>query len=486
MADSDGSSDLQAALRAALSEGSPQKVRALIEAGADLRYRCDHGYNALLDAVHGRDVTRDPALLELLGLRVLSHRGRFDGVRLLLDAGADYSQLGWTPLMEAVATGTLDDVETALAQGAGLEERDWWDRTAWLIALLTGDTAKASLLRERGADRAACGRCGQPPLFYAIEGHHPEMVRWLLSAGADVHQPNDFGWTALIWAAELDDLAAVEVLLDAGADVEATASGTALRHAESREVIMRLLEAGADPADADHRIILGLDAKPDEALNGVTADEFHRTSSPRSGAANPERMRVPFWEAMVGCGASAYAARQWFEAEESLDEPVWCALRFGQTLTLLPDGRAVQIGGEHEDFYDPDFCIYNDVFVHKPDGSVVIYGYPEAVFPPTDHHTATLIGHFIYLIGSLGYDGTRRYGETPVYRLDVNTLRMDRLATSGEAPGWIHRHRAVAADTHRIRVWGGMVITKDGAQESCHPNSDTYVLDLAGLTWQVG
>jgi len=25
----------------------------------------------------------------------------------------------------------------------------------------------------------------------------------------------------------------------------------------------------------------------------------------------------------------------------------------------LPDGRLVSVGGEHEDYYDPDFCIYN-------------------------------------------------------------------------------------------------------------------------------
>src|SRR2546425_112519 len=91
-------------LRTALGEGDPQRVRALIEAGADIRYKGNHGYDALLDAVHGRDVTRDPRLLELLallaahgvdlsgisayeesGLRVLSRLGRFDAVRLLLE-----------------------------------------------------------------------------------------------------------------------------------------------------------------------------------------------------------------------------------------------------------------------------------------------------------------------------------------------------------------------------------------------------------------
>src|SRR5438552_12778485 len=97
-------------LRTALGEGDPQRVRALIEAGADVRYKRDHAYDALLDAVHGRDVARDPRLLELLallaahgvdlsgvsvygesGLRVLSRLGRFDAARLLLDAGADKS-----------------------------------------------------------------------------------------------------------------------------------------------------------------------------------------------------------------------------------------------------------------------------------------------------------------------------------------------------------------------------------------------------------
>src|SRR3954451_20138865 len=140
-------------LRTALGEGDPRRVFALIEAGADIHYKRDHGYDALLDAVHGRDVARDPRLLELLallaahgvdlsgvsaygesGLRVLSRLGRFDAVRLLLDAGADRSQLGWTPLVEAVALGSLADVQAALANGPALEARDWWERTAWLIA----------------------------------------------------------------------------------------------------------------------------------------------------------------------------------------------------------------------------------------------------------------------------------------------------------------------------------------------------------------
>ena len=139
----------------ALGRGDPVEVRALIAAGADIRYVREHGYNALVDAVHGRDVYRDARLLDLLklliasgvdlnavtsykesGLRVLSHIGRFDGVRLLLENGADEQQLEWTPLIKAVALGTVDEVQKLARAGAPLEETDWWSRTAWLVALL--------------------------------------------------------------------------------------------------------------------------------------------------------------------------------------------------------------------------------------------------------------------------------------------------------------------------------------------------------------
>ena len=45
------------------------------------------------------------------------------------------------------------------------------------------------------------------------------------------------------------------------------------------------------------------------------------------------------------------------------EQPFWSWQRFGRTSTALPDGRVIHIAGEHEDFYDPDFCIYNDVMV---------------------------------------------------------------------------------------------------------------------------
>ncbi len=500
-------------LRTALALGDPQKVRALIAAGADIHYQAEHGYDALIDAVHGRDVLHDPHLMDLLrllidcgvslkgmssygesGVRVLSRIGRFDAVRLLLDAGANPDDVRFTELIEAVAFGSLDDVEEVIGRGTDLGERDFWERTAWLVAIQMGDITKARSLLEHGARRDVSGRCGKPPLFYAIEDGHTPMLKWLLEIGLDVSQTDEFGGTALWAATEEDDAEAVEVLLRAGADVNQRASQRssrrrALSSARSRDIAIRLLEAGADPQGLPtraRRAILGFSSETDEELLHISVDEFQRYCSPRFGARNPEVMNNPFWEGMIRSGLNASQAEVLVEGDRDYmarPGPIWCAERFGQSLTFLPDGRIVQVAGEHEDHYDPDFCIYNDVFVHAPDGAITIYGYPASVFPPTDFHTATLIGDDIYLVGSLGYQGSRQFGRTPVYRLDTNTFQMERLETTGDPPGWIHKHRADLLNTHQIKISGGEVLTNTSGREGPSENAAVFTLNVETLVW---
>ncbi len=498
-----------ATLSRALSKGEPREIATLVALGADLHYRRESGYDALLDAVHGRDIVRDGRLMELLqflvshkvdlngmslhgetALRVLSHRGRFDAVRLLLDAGADESQLGWTPLIRAAAIGHLRDVRHLLDNGAALEDRDFWSRTAWLVAVQAGDLDKAALLAERGADLGAVGRCRQPANFLAIRSCHPGMLRWLLDLGCDVEQTDQFGATALHEAAEADCDEAVDLLLGAGAQVDREHNGsTALGAARNRGMVVRLLDAGADPrhiGPGGRRTLVGLPADPDPTcLDRVTEAHFHQAPTRRFGSTNPEPMDHPFWHAMIRAGISGYQAAERFNGRsKAMTEPVWTAERFGQSLTLLPDGRVVQIGGEHEDYYDPDFCIYNDVFVHEPDGTFRIYGYPQSVFPPTDFHTATLVDDWIYIIGSIGYHGRRAYGRTPVHRLDTRTWRMERLDPGGTCPGWIHAHRATRTGLHEIKVTGGEVLTREDGEEHSSPNVGSFVLDTGRLVWR--
>src|SRR5690606_34614534 len=131
-------------------------------------------------------------------------------------------------------------------------------------------------------------------------------------------------------------------------------------------------------------------------------------------------------------------------------------------------------------------CIFNDVIVIDNCDNIEIYGYPRDEFPPTDFHTATLIGDRIILIGNLGYYDERTPGYTPVFSFDTQTYRMERLETAGENPGWIYEHSsALDPSGQRIIVRDGNVIRAqdaDGAQSE--QNVVSFELDLRNLNWR--
>src|SRR5579859_4644379 len=136
----------------------------------------------------------------------------------------------------------------------------------------------------------------------------------------------------------------------------------------------------------------------------IAQEAFRQQMYPRFGTTNPERMDMPLWELIVRGEKNAWWVRSQFNASYDVaPDAVWSFERFGMSRTILPNGTIVCIGGEHEDFYDPDFYIYNDVIILAPEGQITIFGYPKNVFPPTDFHTATLVGNQIYVIGCLGY-----------------------------------------------------------------------------------
>src|SRR6185312_8170763 len=253
-------------LAEAVSEGDIETIRSLLDDGADVRYVRPHGYTAMIDVMHGRSILEDSQLLPVLqllidrgadldavsdygesALSVSSRVGRFDAVRLLLDAGADPKPLKWTPLLRAVALGSTSEVESQIRAGAGLEDRDRWGRTAWLLSLQTGDLTKAELLLAAGADRKMRGRCGKTTLMYAIGNSDTVMLRWLLDRGVDPNETDEFGGTALIAAAQVESAECVRMLLDAGANIHHCCNSSwAIQQTSSLEIVRILIETGAD------------------------------------------------------------------------------------------------------------------------------------------------------------------------------------------------------------------------------------------------
>lgn len=208
--------------------------------------------------------------------------------------------------------------------------------------------------------------------------------------------------------------------------------------------------------------------------------DFKKWRSPRRGQSHPERMDNPFWEWCIRTRESAYAANEKLNGPDSHQAgPCWCFDRMGQASVTLPDGREVFIAGEHEDHYDPDFYIYNDVVVVDTDGEITIWGYPEDEFPPTDFHSATVLGKEIILIGNLGYPDDRQPGTTQILKLNTTTWKIERVSSTGESPGWIHSHQPTLSDDGQaIRVTGGIV-----DNGTLLENIEDYELDLSTLVW---
>jgi hypothetical protein len=227
--------------------------------------------------------------------------------------------------------------------------------------------------------------------------------------------------------------------------------------------------------------------REDYSQFGVTVDLFNEWRSPRFGEHNPTLFTNAVWRWLISTKHSAYIATEMIGLPTSedgeFDEPCWCFDRFGQSCTILPDGRKVYIAGEHEDHYDPNFYIYNDVVIEDLDGSIAIYGYPEEEFPPTDFHSATLVGSEIIIIGNLGYDEERKQGFTQVLYLNICSFSIRERVTSGHMPGWIHKHQAVLSnDGQSILVTGGK-IDREGDRFLVE-NIDDWRLILKSGIWE--
>jgi hypothetical protein len=377
-----------------------------------------------------------------------------------------------TALMRSITMGTVAEVQQELLAQPNLSARDREERTPWLLSISTGDVEKAEILWAAAIDPTDRGQHGKTALIVAIESNNRAMLTWLLAKGFDVAEVDDSGKTALGFAIQRDAVDFVTLLLQAGAKPDQSS----IFWAKSVAVARMLVAAGAD-FNCVSKYVRRLLTNVSTNVSQVSWGQYRSGKQQHFGLTNPELMSVDFWRSMVGSRWSASEARIEFN-ESDFDSPIWSFDRFGQSLTELPDGRIIEIGGEHEDSYDPDFCIYNDVVVHDGQGNFQIFGYPQAVFPPTDFHTATLVGDYIYIIGRLGYYQSRTYHQTPVYRLDCRSYQIEPVVTTN-SPGWIYKHRAEYLESGVIVISGGSI---EDAKES-KENSIEYQLDLKTLIW---
>lgn len=245
----------------------------------------------LADAVKRQDAQAVKALLKgkidvnaadgegMTALHWAAHRNDLDTVRLLLSAGAKATvanRYGVTALHEAATLGNTAMVTALLRAGANVNAEYGDGETPLMIASRTGSLETVKALLESGAAVNAAEKWrGQTPIMFAAVENHAAIVKALVDAGANVntrtaeykfqnlvggaggiiHDRPQGGLTTLIVAARQGARETADVLLAAGADINAaepqygfTALQTALFNGQYR-FAKYLIEKGADVHD---------------------------------------------------------------------------------------------------------------------------------------------------------------------------------------------------------------------------------------------
>lgn len=269
-------------------------ARKLIETGADVNTKGDYGETPLTLALANGNVALTARLLKAgadpkatrwngeTALMIAANAGSVEEVKLLLDAGLDVNaaetEKGQNALMWAAAEGHPDVVDLLIQKGANVNAATKSGFTALAFATMKNDSASvrflvkagadpnyalpdkdktkmllvagayeskeaAIALLDGGADPNVADRTGRTPLHIASQAGSLELVRKLVSKGADLNarttristpdpgffRPPSGEQTPLLLAAKFNQVDVMRVLIEAGADTKLKAQdGTTL------------------------------------------------------------------------------------------------------------------------------------------------------------------------------------------------------------------------------------------------------------------
>jgi ankyrin repeat protein len=175
--------------------------------------------------------------------------GVLSAVMTLLCAGAARAA---SELADAAMNGDTAAVQRLLEQHADVNAAQADGATALQWAIYRGDLATAAALIKAGASVKQANRDGATPLSLACQNGSVDLTRLLLDAGADPNETLENGETALMMAARTGNSETLLLLIERGANVNAAENlrgTTPLMWAAAYEhpaAVNVLLEHGAD------------------------------------------------------------------------------------------------------------------------------------------------------------------------------------------------------------------------------------------------
>ena len=187
-----------------------------------------------------------PDVTGMTPLLLAAHNDDLPAVKRLLASGADpkaANRYGITPLLEAANSGDGAMMEALIKAGADVNAAFGEGETPLMTASRTGSVQGVKAMLAAGANvNAADTYRGETALMRAVAENHAEVAKLLVAAGADVNVRStlfDFnfrkvaaggtqavysrgGLTPLMFAARQGATESAQVLLDAGADINAS------------------------------------------------------------------------------------------------------------------------------------------------------------------------------------------------------------------------------------------------------------------------
>jgi ankyrin repeat protein len=149
------------AVISAARDGNVNRLKTLIEAGANVNLKNGEGWTALMTA---------------------ALKGHYDVARLLVTAGASLEETnnsGWTALRFASSVGDLDMMRLLIDHGADLNSQDEKGWTILMQAADEGHLEAVKLLLARGADKDIRSLSHESALSIALRQGHAEVVKTL-------------------------------------------------------------------------------------------------------------------------------------------------------------------------------------------------------------------------------------------------------------------------------------------------------------------
>ena len=220
-------------------QGCPDVVKSLVDAGADIEARNSLGRSPLLVACENGNFAKVKMLVEAGAsvratdkkketcLTLAAHHGHTETVRYLVGLPeVDVDQPGrdrYTALHSAVIEGHSDVVQVLIDAGADIEAKDYDRRSPLLVASALGNLGIVKMLFEAGAGVCVTHMDSDTCLTLAAHHGHTETVRYLAGLPeVDINHKGKDRDTALHKAVYKGHSKMVQVLIDAGADIEVT------------------------------------------------------------------------------------------------------------------------------------------------------------------------------------------------------------------------------------------------------------------------